>query len=247
VSYLDAGSRERRAPARGETIMKTAVFVCCAALSVIGAGGVAWSQGDPSLVLGGGGIQFPDGTVQTTVIAGPPTHVGQTGQWTSTAPGDDGDLQPGVAWPNPRFSDNGDGTVTDNLTGLIWLKDADCLGMAQWSVALGNVSNLNSGAEYSCTEYTAGTFDDWRLPNARELASLRHLAFIDPTLGDAVGSGQWSEGDPFTGVQNYYYWTSTAAENDPINEAWYLRVGTGVYSYFLKSNSVYVWAVRGGN
>jgi hypothetical protein len=32
----------------------------------------------------------------------------------------------GVAWPNPRFTDNSDGTVTDNLTGLIWLKNANC-------------------------------------------------------------------------------------------------------------------------
>ena len=34
----------------------------------------------------------------------------------------------GVAWPNPRFTDNGNGTVTDNLTGLIWLKNANCFG-----------------------------------------------------------------------------------------------------------------------
>ena len=36
--------------------------------------------------------------------------------------------QKGVAWPNPRFTDNGNGTVTDNLTGLIWLKNANCFG-----------------------------------------------------------------------------------------------------------------------
>lgn len=28
----------------------------------------------------------------------------------------------------PRFTDNADGTVTDNQAGLIWLKDADCFG-----------------------------------------------------------------------------------------------------------------------
>ena len=42
-----------------------------------------------------------------------------------TGTGEDGEHQKGVAWPNPRFTDNGDGTVTDNLTGLIWLKDAN--------------------------------------------------------------------------------------------------------------------------
>jgi hypothetical protein len=88
---------------------------------------------------------------------------------------------------------------------------------------------------------------DRRLPNARELASLRHIAFIDPTLGDSTGSSQWSEGDPFTGVQNYFYWTSTAAEHDVEDEAWYVQLGTGVYTYFLKSGPFYVWPVRGGN
>src|SRR5512139_2423823 len=40
--------------------------------------------------------------------------------------GQDGDKRAGAAWPSPRFTDNRDGTVTDNLTRLIWLKDANC-------------------------------------------------------------------------------------------------------------------------
>ncbi len=50
--------------------------------------------------------------------------VPRTGQTISYAAGDDGDLQKEVAWPKPRFTDLGDGTVTDNLTGLIWTKNA---------------------------------------------------------------------------------------------------------------------------
>ena len=57
-----------------------------------------------------------------------PAMLPKTGQTTSYAAGDDGALQKGVAWPNPRFTDNGNGTVTDNLTGLIWLKNANCFG-----------------------------------------------------------------------------------------------------------------------
>jgi hypothetical protein len=60
---------------------------------------------------------------------------GQTGCWDSSGAviacagtGQDGELQKGAALPSPRFTDNGDGTVTDNLTGLIWLKNADCWG-----------------------------------------------------------------------------------------------------------------------
>ena len=41
--------------------------------------------------------------------------------------GQDGDTKAGVPWPNPRFTNNGDGTMTDNLTGLMWLRDANCM------------------------------------------------------------------------------------------------------------------------
>ena len=54
--------------------------------------------------------------------------VPKTGQTTFYATGDDGDLEKGVPWPSPRFTDNGNGTVTDNLTGLTWLEDANCDG-----------------------------------------------------------------------------------------------------------------------
>ena len=35
-----------------------------------------------------------------------------------------------------RMADNGDGTVTDLRTGLFWLKDANCFGLAQWQTAI---------------------------------------------------------------------------------------------------------------
>ena len=63
-------------------------------------------------------------------IEGPPAPVARTGQAPTipfTAPaGSDGALQKGTAWPNPRFTGNGDGTVTDNLTGLTWLQNTNC-------------------------------------------------------------------------------------------------------------------------
>lgn len=51
-------------------------------------------------------------------------HVPKTGQTSSDAPGDDGYYEIGVSWPVPRFNDHGDGTVTDNMTGLMWTKNA---------------------------------------------------------------------------------------------------------------------------
>ena len=38
--------------------------------------------------------------------------------------GQDGEIQAGVEWPEPRFADYGNGTVMDNLTGLMWAKVA---------------------------------------------------------------------------------------------------------------------------
>ena len=49
--------------------------------------------------------------------------------------GTDGDLEKGVASPTPRFTDNGNGTVTDKLTGLIWMKDTQFFGLRNWTQA----------------------------------------------------------------------------------------------------------------
>ncbi len=60
--------------------------------------------------------------------------VPRTGQTVSAAVGDDPSANKGVPWPNPRFIDNTDGTVTDALTGLVWMKNAGCFPQAtgQW-------------------------------------------------------------------------------------------------------------------
>ena len=96
----------------------------------------------------------------------------KTGQRTSYASGDDGAIQAGVTWPSPRFADNGDETAKDNLTGLIWTKNANAPGPSAcgpgtwktWQVALDYVACLNTN------QYLG--FNDWRLPNINELESL---------------------------------------------------------------------------
>ena len=67
--------------------------------------------------------------VTNLILALVPAPVPKSGQTTPYEPGDDGYLQRGAAWPNPRFSDNNDGTVTDNLNGLIWLKMRIVVGL----------------------------------------------------------------------------------------------------------------------
>jgi len=104
--------------------------------------------------------------------------VPQTGQTTSYRTGDDGDLEQGAEWPNPRFTVSGD-SVTDNLTGLMWTKDAN-FGSKTWGQAKSYCSSLSWGG-----------YDDWRLPNVLELQSLIDYALQNPAL---------PTGHPFTDV-----------------------------------------------
>jgi len=160
--------------------------------------------------------------------------VPKTGQTTSYRPGDDGHLEKGVAWPTPRFTDNGDGTVTDNLTGLIWLKNANCFGTRTWTQALSDAHTLNSG---ECGLSDGSSAGEWRLPNVRELQSLIDYGRWDPAL---------PSGHPFTGVQSNFYWSSTTVAYDA-SYAWYVYLVVGFGSSVgFKANSFYVWPVRGG-
>jgi hypothetical protein len=177
----------------------------------------------------------------------PPTSapVEKTGQSTRYADGDDDDLQRGVAWPNPRFTDNGDGTVTDNLTGLIWLKNANCtaiFGQKNWATALSDVKNLAAGY---CGLMDGSSAGDWRLPNVKELASLIHYGVDDPALPNTSGTGKWMNEDPFTDVQSDRYWSSTSARSAP-RWAFDVDMYHGEVYGSLKSDSLYVWPVRGG-
>ena len=171
-----------------------------------------------------------------------PSPVPQTGQTTSYATGDDGDLEPGVAWPTPRFTDNGDETVTDNLTGLIWLKNANCFGSRTWNDALSDANGLESG---ECGLTDVSIAGDWRLPNKRELFSLTHDGYSSPVVPNTAGTSKWSEGDPFTNVQLDVYWSSTTM--DFLSQrAWSVSMTIGSVDANDKLSSAFVWPVRGG-
>ncbi len=62
--------------------------------------------------------------------------VAVTGQTAVYERGDDGDIQAGVRFATARVREAGNGTVTDTLTGLIWLQDASCFGPRTWSETL---------------------------------------------------------------------------------------------------------------
>lgn len=157
----------------------------------------------------------------------------KTGQTISYSSNDDGALQKGKPAPSPRFADHGDGTVTDNLTGMMWAKDANLPGTARtWQEALDFVIALNSGS---------GTYghNDWRLPNRKELRSLVDHSVFKPAL---------TPGHPFVNIQELTtgsdYWTSTT---DPytFEWAWYIDLYDGDNYADPKTLTHWVWPVRG--
>ncbi|TVR08721.1 MAG: DUF1566 domain-containing protein, partial [Planctomycetota bacterium] len=97
-------------------------------------------------------LQLNRDAVQFSIVA----QVAQTGQDESLRLGDDGDLRAGVVWPDPRFTDHGDDTVTDHLTGLMWAQKPTDFGTsngeATWADAVDQMQDLE----------LAG-YDDWRL------------------------------------------------------------------------------------
>ena len=110
----------------------------------------------------------------------------------ATCPGQDGSYSTGCP-SQGRFLDNGDGTVTDNCTGLQWQKDTGNRGNPlTWCEALAYCENLSFAGH-----------DDWRLPNVRELESIVDYGRFNPSI------------DPVFGVSSAGYWSSTAVAGGP--------------------------------
>jgi hypothetical protein len=157
--------------------------------------------------------------------------------------GQDGDIQAGVAWPTPRFSDRGNGTVRDNLTGLIWLQDADCFSSRPWTQALTLANTLASG---TCGLTDGSRAGDWHLPNIRELVSLMDYGHADPAL---------TPGHPFVNVappgSQHDYWSSTirmAPASVDLAIPFIIRLEEGLVLFGGLPPAIFrVWPVRGGN
>jgi uncharacterized protein (TIGR03437 family) len=122
-----------------------------------------------------------------------------------------------------NFTDNGDGTVTDNHTGLMWQK-ADSGTAMPWDDAL----------RYSEGLSLAG-FDDWRVPNIKELQSINEERLVNPSLDRTY----------FSGMLPAETWSSTTQINSP-TKAWTVDFALGIASYREKAESLRVRSVRGG-
>ncbi len=156
---------------------------------------------------------------------------GQTGDYTATF-GEDSDytINP------PSYTDNGNGTVTDNVTGLMW-QQANAGGGAyyNWYQAAGVYdATYNSSTQDVCGAATTGGHSDWRLPAKKELMSIVDYSRYNPSI------------DPiFTGTIASSYWSSTTYAYD-VSLAWVVNFANGDVDYYNKSSSYYVRCVRGG-
>jgi hypothetical protein len=157
-----------------------------------------------------------------------------------------------------RFNLNGDGTLTDNQTGLMWqVITSSCQNTCNtssstntytWSSGdnnpdgtlytsfLVNVVNVNVSANGTATCFA--NHCDWRIPNIGELQTIIELsapgcntpggACIDPTFGPPAGT----------------YWSSTSASGT-IGSAYVVNFNNGSVQYVSDTGSYYALAVRG--
>jgi hypothetical protein len=133
------------------------------------------------------------------------------------------DVNTPVSLPD-HFTDNFDGTITDNLTNLIWEK-IPLNDTLTWEQALVYADSLNLAGQ-----------SDWRLPNIKELQSINDESLIDPSFNTAY----------FNVGGQKKYWSSTTLPNQ-ITKAWYLDTQFGITTYDFKTNKHYLICVRGSS
>ena len=168
------------------------------------------------------------------IYAGPPIphelpDTGQTLSYTSTF-GEDNDYQPAAS--QPSYTDNGNGTTTDNRTGLMWVKDGNSAGC-------NNGGTLTWDAAITfCEGLTYAGYSDWRLPNRRELMSIVDYGTYNPSISATYFPNTQSK-------QSIFYWTSTTYVPATI-DAWTVTFYDGYVAPDVKTDSVYVRCVRVG-
>ena len=140
--------------------------------------------------------------------------------------------------PDSRFTDNRDGTVTDNLTQLVWLKNTNCFGIQDWQSAVLAVKSLKEGdcgPDPDLVLSDGSSAGDWRIPTMKELCTLIDFSKRDPALPN---------GHMFSDAPSGYHWSATTLDYHS-DLAWivYFESGTTCYES-IKNQSGYTLPVR---
>jgi hypothetical protein len=212
-----------------------------------------WTSGAPSIVvINAEGLATGFGVGSTTVSAKYGNKSGSVrllgtarGAKRPCATGDNENRKGFAKWPAPRFT-NPEGTtpvsgnvVVDQLTGLMWTVDSNAPGPAACVPAV--TKTLKGAIDYIACLNSNGYlgYNDWRLPNRKELFSLIDYEQAVPAA--------WVSTQGFSNVQDFYcydYWLSTTDTTKDMGI--FADVGYGAVFYSDKSRSHYVWPVRAG-
>jgi hypothetical protein len=140
--------------------------------------------------------------------------------------------------PDPRFVDNQDGTVTDSLTGLIWLKNTNCFETMDWEsavLAAKSLRNGDCGPDPTLSLSDGSSAGDWRLPTMTELCMLIDYGRRNPALPN---------GQMFSDFPPGYYWSATVLDYHPAM-AWVVYIESGTTCYDdINSHAGHLWPVR---
>ena len=140
-------------------------------------------------------------------------------------PNDQADVTAGA--PNlESYTDNKDGTVTDNLTGLMWQQTVPT-GTYTWSQAVAYCPTLNLAGH-----------SDWRLPSRIELASIVDFGV---TSGSAT-SGATINATYFSSTPANWFWSSSPLAGSS-SYAWFVFFNSGSTSYDVVSSTYLVRCV----
>ncbi len=177
---------------------------------------------------------------------------GQTSCWDATGAaiscagtGHDGEVQAGATL---AYVDNGDGTITDVNTGLVWEKLSDDGSIHDrdntysWTNAFAvKIAALNAGGGF------AGR-TDWRVPNRKELEIILNAEVHNPAVSAIFHTGCVPGSTVLTGscTRPSYYWSSSSYAYDP-TRAWRVGFDFGAVGAGFKADALYVRGVRGGS
>jgi hypothetical protein len=136
--------------------------------------------------------------------------------------------------PDSRFTANGDGTVTDRATGLIWKQCAEGLSGADCLTGSATTFAWQAALQHAEAAVFAGS-SLWRLPNKKELASLVEQRCYAPAINSRF----------FPNTPSSWFWSSSPYAYYAYG-AWGVDFDSGLVSYDGKSNANDVRLVRGG-